>query len=175
MSKNNSLKDFEKQRENCAMILARSENNVIGYKGQLPWNCAEDMEHFKKTTSGSACICGYKTYLTLPENGLPNRTLYVLTKKLIENKENVFFVKSLEDFFDYYFSSKVKVFCIGGLQLYKSFLPYATKIYLTQINGIFKGDVFFTDDLLENFSPKLIKQTQTCKYFLYSRKNRSGR
>lgn len=160
-----------KARENYSMILARSENDAIGFKGKLPWHCDEDLKYFKKVTTGHICLTGYKTYLTLPKNGLPNRLLYVLSRKNLKNKDSVFFIKSLEYFLKLNFPKDKKIFCIGGLSVYKSFLPYATKIYLNEIKGQFAGDAFFDDKLLMGFNGTLLKETDLCKYYLYKRIN----
>ena len=64
-----------------SIIVARSQNNAIGLAGSIPWICPEDMRYFKEKTSGHICLAGFNTYRTLPEDGLPNRLLYVLTQK----------------------------------------------------------------------------------------------
>lgn len=157
-------------KENCNIIVARSENKLIGNQGRLPWDCPEDMQHFKAVTSGHICLAGYTTYRTLPQQGLPNRTLYVLTSRHCENLPHVFFLKSMDEFFRLPIPAGQQIFCIGGLQVYKSFLPYTSKIYLTEIAGNFTGDTFFQDDFLNGFKRKLINETKSCRYFLYTRK-----
>lgn len=164
----------ESPRSFFSMILARSENKVIGCAGKIPWDCPEDMQHFKSLTSGHICLAGYKTYLSLPENGLPNRTLYVLTSKKLQNKKRVFFIKSFDEFLDVTKYSDKEVFCIGGLTVYKVFLPFASKIYLTEIKDTYDGDVFFDDYLLSGFSQKILRKSKICKYYLYERE-RIGR
>ncbi|MEL3908089.1 MAG: dihydrofolate reductase [Treponemataceae bacterium] len=152
-----------------SIILARSENKVIGCEGKIPWDCPEDMQYFKSLTTGHICLSGYKTYLSMPENGLPDRKLYVLTSKKLKNKKSVFFIQSFEEFLDLTKNTTKEIFCIGGLAVYKIFIPFASKIYLTEIKGIYEGDVFFDDNLLLGFKPKLLNETKTCKYYLYKR------
>jgi dihydrofolate reductase len=38
-----------------------------------------------------------------------------------------------------------EVFIIGGAEMYKLALPFANKIYLTKVNGIFNADVYFPE------------------------------
>ncbi|MCX6296766.1 MAG: dihydrofolate reductase, partial [Bacteroidetes bacterium] len=41
--------------------------------------------------------------------------------------------------------SDQEIFIIGGAEIYKQFLPYAHKIYITKINYSFDGDTFFPE------------------------------
>ena len=70
------------------MIVAVSENNVIGKNGDIPWDIPEDMKHFREKTTGHSVIMGRKTYESLPENyrPLPNRRNIVLTRSGLEDK-----------------------------------------------------------------------------------------
>ncbi|MBU1854733.1 MAG: dihydrofolate reductase [Nanoarchaeota archaeon] len=63
------------------IIAAVAKNNVIGYKGQIPWHISEDFKHFKEETMSYPCIMGDVTYESLPENSkpLPGRENVVLT------------------------------------------------------------------------------------------------
>ena len=58
------------------LIVAASENNVIGVKNDLPWHLPDDMTFFKKITQGSVVIMGRKNFLSIPPKfrPLPNRT-----------------------------------------------------------------------------------------------------
>lgn len=156
---------------NISIIAARSENFAIGYKQSLPWHCPADMQYFKTVTTGHTCVCGYNTYLTLPPRGLPNRNLFVLTSKNISDTPSVHFIKTLDDFFAETSAIEDEIFCIGGLSIFKLFLPYTTQIYLTEIHGSYKGDRFFTNDLLENFEKRLIKKDTSCTFYLYERRH----
>lgn len=161
------VSEGRKVLENFSMVLARSSNKVIAYQGSMPWKCPEDMAYFKNLTSGNICISGYNTYITLNANGLSNRKLYVLTSKNLENKPAVFFIKTLDEFLN--LNIRKKVFCIGGLKTYTAFLPYTSKIYLTELKLKCKGDTFFPDTLLEGFSCKSLRETECCEYLLYER------
>ena len=45
-----------------SIIVATSENNVIGVDNKLPWSISEDLKRFKKLTMGNTVIMGRKTY-----------------------------------------------------------------------------------------------------------------
>ena len=62
------------------IIVAASENNVIGKNNDLIWRLPNDLKRFKELTSGHCIIMGRKTYESLP-GILPNRKHIVLTRK----------------------------------------------------------------------------------------------
>ena len=72
------------------LIVAASENNVIGVKNDLPWHLPDDMTFFKKITQGSVVIMGRKNFLSIPPKfrPLPNRTNIILSKKTNFSAEN---------------------------------------------------------------------------------------
>ena len=130
------------------LIVAVSENNVIGVKNDLPWNLPNDMNYFKTKTSGHCVIMGRKNYLSIPEKYRPlqNRTNIILTNNPNFKAENCKVFNSLEKALKYSKSIKEEnPFIIGGGELYK----YAIQkkivdiIYLTRIHANIKGDTFF--------------------------------
>ena len=130
------------------LIVAVSENNVIGVKNDLPWNLPNDMNYFKKKTSGHCVIMGRKNYLSIPEKyrPLPNRTNIILTKNLNFKAEQCKVCNSLEKALEYSkLNGEKNPFIIGGGKLYK----YAIQkkivdiVYLTRIHANIKGDTFF--------------------------------
>jgi len=64
-----------------AMIVACSENGVIGVDGDLPWHLPRDLRHFMRSTRGCPVIMGRKTFDTL-ERPLPDRLNIVLSRTL---------------------------------------------------------------------------------------------
>jgi hypothetical protein len=65
------------------IIAAMAANRVIGNNNQLPRDYPEDLQHFKKLTSGHAIVMGRKTYLSIGRP-LPNRRNIVLTSQILE-------------------------------------------------------------------------------------------
>tara|TARA_B100001758_G_scaffold244151_1_gene255077 strand:+ start:688 stop:1206 length:519 start_codon:yes stop_codon:yes gene_type:complete len=132
------------------LIVAVSENNVIGVKNDLPWSLPNDMNYFKTKTNGHSVIMGRKNYLSIPEKyrPLPNRTNIILTRNPNFKAEKCKVFDSLEKALEY---SKLNIeknpFIIGGGELYK----YAIQkkivdiIYLTRIHANIKGDTFFPE------------------------------
>jgi len=65
------------------IIAAMAKNRVIGNNNALPRDYPEDLQHFKKLTSGHAIVMGRKTYLSIGRP-LPNRRNIVLTSQILE-------------------------------------------------------------------------------------------
>lgn len=126
-----------------SIIVAVAKNNVIGKDNKLIWHLPEDLKRFKKLTSGHTIIMGRKTFESLGRV-LPNRKHIVLCNDAKLNVENQN-VKIINDvsLLDEYINSAEENFVIGGATIYKLLMPYANKMYITQINEEFEGDVYF--------------------------------
>ena len=139
------------------LIAAVSRNNVIGKDNKIIWNIPEDLKRFRELTRNYPVVMGRKTFDSIVsklQKPLPNRLNIVLTrqKDLKETEsENVIYYsdykKILEDipklkekFSHIQFD---KLWIIGGEQIYKLFLPLATKIELTRIYEDYEGDTYF--------------------------------
>src|SRR5882762_8529816 len=76
-------------------IVAVDQNGAIGKGGTLPWHYSADMKLFKATTTGHACVMGYKTWLSL-KKPLPNRLNIVLSRNAqIEPQESVVLLRDV--------------------------------------------------------------------------------
>ncbi len=127
-----------------ALIVAKASNHVIGNQGQLPWHLPDDLLFFKKITSQHAIIMGRKTYLSIGRP-LPNRLNIVLTRNpTYQPNKKCLVARTLEEAFLYAQQANMsKAFVIGGAQVYEESLPIVDKLYITAIDGSFKGDTYF--------------------------------
>ena len=126
-----------------SIIVAKAKNNIIGKDNNLIWHLPEDLKRFKSITTGHPIIMGRKTFESLGRV-LPNRKHIVFSQNpdfKVEN-ENVEVVHSLLQI-QQYIESDEEAFVIGGAMIYGLLMPYVTKMYVTQINKDFEGDVFF--------------------------------
>ena len=48
-----------------SIIVAMSENRIIGNEGRIPWHIPEDVRWFKEKTLGHTVIMGRKTFESL--------------------------------------------------------------------------------------------------------------
>lgn len=127
--------------KNLSMIAAVGKNLELGYKNQLLCHLPIDLKHFKEITSGHTVIMGDRTWESLPKKPLPNRRNIVVTL------DDVTFtdcetVHSIEDALKL-IENEEEAFIMGGATMYRLFLPYAEKLYLTRIQSSFTADVFF--------------------------------
>jgi dihydrofolate reductase len=126
-----------------SIIVAMSQNSVIGLRNELPWHISEDLKNFKKITLNHSVIMGRKTYYSIGKP-LKDRKNIVISRDTSLKIDGVEVVNSLEKAILKTDESS-EIFIIGGQQIYSIALPLATHMYITKVNGIFDGDVFFPD------------------------------
>ena len=128
-----------------SIIVAMSNNNVIGKNNELIWHLPADLKRFKELTTGHTIIMGKNTFESLGRV-LPNRFHVVFAKEdelQVEN-ENVKLVDDISKIEDL-IKSDEENFIIGGGMIYKLLLPFANKMYITKINQDFEGDTYFPE------------------------------
>ena len=131
-----------------AIIVAMSNNQVIGVDNSLPWHISEDLKRFKQLTTGYPIIMGRKTYESIGKP-LPNRVNYVVSTT-IDQIEGAFVFKSTQDAIDDAINycekeNKKEIVIIGGGFLFKDTLPVTNKLVLTKVDCDIAGDVFYPD------------------------------
>ncbi len=126
-----------------ALIVAASENNVIGNKGKIPWNLPADLKYFRKLTEGHLVIMGRKTYESIG-HPLPRRRNIVISRQEGFKAEGCEVVKSLEEALKIA-EGEGEVFVIGGGEIYKQALPLADRVYLTRVHAQIEGEAFFPE------------------------------
>jgi dihydrofolate reductase len=126
------------------IIVAMSENRVIGKEGKLLWSIKEDMLHFKKLTTGFPCIMGRKTYESIPNRPLPNRENLIISSNLTYNSGGAKVFNTITSAIDHC-KDHNKVFICGGGTIYKEAIKFANKIELTLIQGAYEGDTYFPE------------------------------
>jgi dihydrofolate reductase len=135
---------------NC--IVAVDNNFAIGKNNNLLFSIPEDLQNFKKLTTGKIVIMGKNTLLSLPNSEpLPNRTNIILSTTLDNNGIIVCNnMNSLWKMLKQYNSDDI--FVIGGEAIYKELLPYCSKAYVTKILANGNGNKFFPKiDQMDNW------------------------
>ncbi|AUC83358.1 dihydrofolate reductase [Lacinutrix sp. Bg11-31] len=139
-----------KPNKNLTMIVAAGENNEIGKDNDLIWHLRDDLKRFKALTSGHYIIMGRKTFESFPKP-LPNRTHVVISRqKNYQVPAGVLVVNSIEDAIDAA-NSDNQPFIIGGGEIYKQAMPFASKIELTRVHSTFDADTFFPEINMEQW------------------------
>ena len=124
-----------------SIIVAFANNRAIGIKNQLPWKLPSDLKHFKEITTGKPIIMGRKTYESIGRP-LPDRKNIVLTRLKHFEIPGCVIAHSLEEAFAKAEDAE-EVFVIGGATLYNEALPFANKMYVTQVHADVEGDAYF--------------------------------
>lgn len=129
-----------------SLIAAVSKNRVIGKNNDLPWHLPDDMKYFMQTTKGHHTIMGRKNYDSIPEKfrPLPNRTNIIVTRQEGFKAPGCLVVNSLEKGMEIARENgEEEVFIIGGADIYQLGMPYADRLYLTEIDAVIEGDTYF--------------------------------
>ena len=136
------------------LIAAVGENGEMGRNNELLWHLPGDLPRFKQLTMGSPIIMGRKTFDSIGR-ALPGRLNIVLTANKEWQADGVSVASSIETALELAKSaSSEKIFVIGGGQIYKLFLAYATALEMTEVADSPAADTYFP-----NFSGGDFKQT----------------
>lgn len=126
-----------------SIIVAMTEDNVIGSNGRIPWHSKDDMKHFKELTLNHHILMGKKTYESIGKP-LPRRTNIILSKNNDLQIEGTTVFQDLGDAIRFAQDrNEHELFIIGGQQIYEFTLPIAEKIYETLVLEKYEGDTFF--------------------------------
>jgi len=159
------------------IIVAASENNVIGKNNALLWHLPTDFKRFKKITTGHPILMGRKTFDSLP-GILPNRPHVIISRKKDLFLEKCTVVSSLDDAIVVAQKNHKQLYIIGGGEIYKQALKIADKIEITRVHTNIDGDTFFPKIdtsswslTFEEFHKKDDKHKYDYSFLTYNRKN----
>jgi dihydrofolate reductase len=129
---------------NISIIVAIAENNAIGKDNNLLCHLSEDLKNFKKLTMGNNVIMGKKTFESLPNGALQGRNNIVITDDKNDLFKDCTTVFSIEEAIEKADKTK-ESFIIGGGSIYRQFLPFTNKLYLTIVHKSYDADTFFPE------------------------------
>ncbi|MBS9462351.1 dihydrofolate reductase [Flagellimonas sp. 389] len=158
------------------IIAAAGENNALGINNDLPWHLPDDFKRFKALTTGHKIIMGRKTLESFPK-ALPNREHIVITRdKAYTPKFPCTLVHSITDAIALTANTQ-QAFIIGGGEIYKQAMEFATTIELTRIHASFEADTFFPEIdesiwalVKKEHHPKDEKHNYEFTYLTYSKR-----
>lgn len=150
------------------MIVAASENDVIGRDGALPWRLPKDARRFRELTTGHVVVMGRVTYDSIVAalgRPLPDRASVVVTRAsqapgpaagqpgsarpdaagIPPSDGQVLWAGSLTSALDLAkdvaaAAGDEELFVAGGVSIYCDVLPFADRIYLTRVHHVVEGD-----------------------------------
>jgi dihydrofolate reductase len=126
-----------------SIIVAIARNGVIGGDNSLLWHISEDLQRFKRITTGHPVIMGRKTFESLGRP-LPKRVNVVVTRQKDYRAEGCTVVHSLDEAVGL-FPAQEEVFIIGGGDIYRQALPAADRLHITRVMHDYRGDTLFPD------------------------------
>lgn len=126
-----------------SLIVAMDKNRVIGKDNDIPWRIPKDWQYVKKTTKDHPIIIGRKNLESIGRV-LPERRNIVLTRDKNFTFKGCEIAHSIEEVFKLCKNER-EIFIFGGEQIYRMFLPYVDKMYITKIDSEFEGDTFFPE------------------------------
>lgn len=124
------------------IVVALSDNFVIGANGQIPWHLSEDLRHFKEITTSHPVLMGRRTFESIGRV-LPNRQNIMVSRTFDKEVEGLTVVSSLEEALKAACGDRVMV--IGGARMYAEALPSARVLHLTRVHTTVDGDTIFPD------------------------------
>jgi dihydrofolate reductase len=113
------------------LVLAASDDGVIGKGNALPWELPDDLLHFKRTTMGRPVVMGRKTFDSVGFP-LPGRRNIVITRDREWSHAGVLTCHTLDDALERAFEQ-------------------ADKAVVTRVHGDVAGDVRFDLKAFENW------------------------
>ena len=143
-------------------IYATDSEGGLSKQGTIPWVCKKDMKFFYDQTKHNVVVMGKNTYLSLGQNRpLKNRLNVVLTnnpeffREDTKKFDNVLFIKNPDIlhailnkeypdlFFFPFLKEDFKIFIIGGKDLYETYVPQCSTIWVTRLKNKYNCDLFF--------------------------------
>lgn len=129
------------------MIAAMTPDYVIGKDNQMLWHLPADFKFFKQTTLGKPIIMGRKTFESIGRP-LPGRLNIVLSKGAQAPHPDVVLVNTVEQAIqtaqaELENKNESEIMVIGGGVIYELFLPFADRLYITEVNTKIEGDAYF--------------------------------
>ena len=120
------------------MIVAASDNDIIGVDGDLPWHLSADLKRFRQLTTGHHIIMGRKTFESIGRL-LPDRTTIIVTRNPDYYFDGARIVNSVAAAL-LATSDDTQPFVTGGGEIYRLAMPHIQKIYLTRVHAQIQGD-----------------------------------
>ena len=138
----NETQSGSKKNSELTIIVAAGENDAIGKDNKLIWHLSDDLKRFKTLTNNHHIIMGRKTFESFPKP-LPNRTHIVITRQNnYKVPKGVIIANSLKNAISIS-QQDTQPFIIGGGEIYKQAIQFASKIELTRVHENFDADVLF--------------------------------
>lgn len=133
------------------LIVAYSNNRVIGDKGRIPWHIEGEQRRFRELTTGNVVIMGRRTFEEIGR-ALPNRTTIVVSTSMkAEDYSDVYVTDSFDAALELAETlvcddnSKPDIYIAGGVSLYREAIEVVDVMYITEVDIDIEGDTVFPE------------------------------
>lgn len=123
------------------IVVAASDNDVIGRHGSLPWRLPEDMKRFRKLTWGKPILMGRRTFESIGQPLAGRRNIVISREPALEIPGCE--VAATVDEALALVEETPEVMVIGGGDIYRQLLPRTDCIEMTRVHVTSEGDTFF--------------------------------
>ncbi|HCL65409.1 MAG TPA: diacylglycerol kinase [Rhizobium sp.] len=163
------------------IVVAVSENGVIGNDGDMPWKLSTDLKRFKALTLGKPLIMGRKTFESIGRP-LPGRPHVIVSRNPDFHPDGIEVAPSLEAAIDRAAAiagglGVDEIFVVGGGDIYRQALPLADTLHVTHVEAELAGDTRFPsvdprvfEKIEESPVPAGEKDTYATRYAIYRRR-----
>ena len=129
------------------LIVACTENRVIGRHGKLPWHIPEDLAFFHAETAGQICVLGRVCFQSWPRVALDGRRPIVITRDRTLASERVRVVGSLTEALALAEPLPGEIMICGGERIYAETLALdrPLRLRLTLIHAEVEGDTYLPE------------------------------
>jgi dihydrofolate reductase len=130
-----------------SIIVAMGKNRVIASsscanKYGLLWHLPEDLKLFKKNTINKSIVMGRKTFESIGSKPLPKRENIIMTSRRDFKAPGCLVAHSISDAF-LKCSTKDEIMVCGGAQIYQASLGLVDRLYISEVEGEWSGDIYF--------------------------------
>ena len=105
----------------------------------MPWHLPDDLKRFKQLTLGKPIVMGRRTFESIGKP-LPGRQNIVLTRDPNYRAIGITVVQGVEAALAAA-AGAAEIMVIGGSDVFRLFLPRATRVHLTRVHAEVAGDV----------------------------------
>ncbi|MBQ8891275.1 MAG: dihydrofolate reductase [Bacilli bacterium] len=157
-----------------SLIACVGKNLELGKNNDLIFHIKDDMKYFKNVTLNHVVVMGRRTFESLPGLLKDRKNVVITRNRNIDISNDIEVYSSIEEFMEHYKNYDDEIFVIGGASIYRQFLEYCDKIYLTEVNEERDADVYFPEFDKSLYNREVVDsgESKTLKYdfVVYRRK-----
>ena len=151
-------------------IAAVDKNLGIGNRGRTLVSIPQDRQRMLEEIRGKTVILGRKTLESLPQKQpFPLCRNIVLTRRNLQ-LHGVDTVHSVEETLDLLRRENIpsdRVYVLGGESVYREFMPWCDRLYLTEIDYAYQADAHFPAFPPDDWECTGESEEQTCFDLIY--------